>query len=1153
MKTLFTLLLMAIAVGTFAQQTGDTIVVPTFNYSQTYGHPWDGTIRDTMINFPDEPDASYRQILMAYNIRCKDGNVSVPGNTNIGCGEWDYSCNTYVTDSSRIDSVINFTSSHYISNYQGGTFYYVAEPLFDFYQYIQKEVVINNAGNETLSTVGNGNEEVTEAVSTGKYAGKSQFLFTQQELLDAGVTAGEIDALLMENTGQQAAAGFLKIKIKATTKTELDPNSPDLPGAFDGFTEVYFHDYTFTPGENRIQFYQPFTWNGTSSILVEFSFTNKQPSAPLKLKGENTGQNYGIYTVNDNSIKALNGYVKINAEAFNTISDEITISFWSYGDPDIMPAKSSAFYGTDSANRRQANVHLPWSDSKVYYDCGNNGSGFDRVVKFASYTIYKGTWTHWAFTKNAATGEMNIYVNGELWKEGTGKTKPIDIINFFIGGNGNTLFYYGKIDEFRVWDKALDETTIHDWMNRTVDDTHPDYDHLVADYHFDEGSGTLVSDASPHGATGEIHDFIYWFHHRGAELFNGFSITQKRPNITFAQGDYDLSITEETVTDSLLRTPSIVKEYQIVHRYGTMLDDSIAEVSVNEFWEAKNEYVYDQEGNILDSVIVTPTDSITVTELTYYKRYPSKIELMSFVTPYGIYLDLGENGKTWFFDVTDYAPILKGRKRMTVERGGQWQEDMDIKFYFIKGTPPRDVLDMRQIWRVQYKSFSSIHNERSYETRDVLMPAEGSAFKIRAVITGHGQEGEFIRRHHTLNINGGDTEFDWFVWNECSTIPIYPQGGTWIYDRAGWCPGNPTVINDFDITELVIPGQTASVDYDIPVATGASNYIVNMQLMTYGPPNFDDDAAIVKILKPNAADASQGRFNPACSYPEVIIQNTGANTLTQLDLGYNAGGAIIQSYQWNGSLEFMEKDTVVLPVEEQAFWLDNQGVFTVTIISTDQNPDNNTLSVPFHNVDVYPEGEPLTIKLWTNNRAYQTSYTLVKDDGTVILDKDDFENSTLYEEVVNLEPGCYQLTIEDSGDDGLEFWANPGQGVGSFSLVDSDGETLYNFDPDFGGFALYEFGIGNITRLDEIKNPFTVYAFPNPASDYLKVNLKAKRGVNMDIYLLNMTMTPLLHKNAVAPGGEFTEVLDLRNLPSGVYLLRVAYGSYTKTVKVVKN
>ena len=38
-------------------------------------------------------------------------------------------------------------------------------------------------------------------------------------------------------------------------------------------------------------------------------------------------------------------------------------------------------------------------------------------------------------------------------------------------------------------------------------------------------------------------------------------------------------------------------------------------------------------------------------------------------------VNFGEEGKDWYFDVTDYAPVLKGQKQMTVSGGGQWQED----------------------------------------------------------------------------------------------------------------------------------------------------------------------------------------------------------------------------------------------------------------------------------------------------------------------------------------------------------------------------------------------------------------------------------------------------------------------------------------------
>ena len=43
---------------------------------------------------------------------------------------------------------------------------------------------------------------------------------------------------------------------------------------------------------------------------------------------------------------------------------------------------------------------------------------------------------------------------------------------------------------------------------------------------------------------------------------------------------------------------------------------------------------------------------------------------------------------------------------------------------------------------------------------------------------------------------------------------VIAQGGTWIYDRAGWCPGTFGTTYDHEITDLVNPGDTVNIDYD---------------------------------------------------------------------------------------------------------------------------------------------------------------------------------------------------------------------------------------------------------------------------------------------------------------------------------------------------
>lgn len=1148
MRFIFTILLAVFSISLFAQ-IGDTTFIQSFDYSQTVP----GTIRDTMIDFPDNPDQSFEKIIMLYNMRCKDGNISVPGNTNYGCGEWDYSSNTYIIDSSRVDSVLSFTNSHYISVFTGTTFNYVEVPLFNYYQYRQKEVEIDNTISETLSTVGTGNISLQHVLATENNSGKSQYLYTQAELTAAGIVTGDINAMLLNVNSGDTEAGYFKIRIKHTNKTELNANEPDI----DDFTEVYFHDYSLTNGLNKIQFHSVFNWDGASNIIVEFSFTNNIVSNLLEVEGENTGVTSGIYANNGFSLNSVNGKVEIPTGPFSTISDEISISFWSYGNAQIQPINNSIFQGVDDDNNRQINLHLPWGNSGIYFDCGNDGSGYDRIDKTATPNEYEGSWSHWAVTKNAVTGNMNIYHNGELWHSGTNKNRLMDIQEFILATSGNAdRSYFGKFDEFRVWNTELSEETIQNWMYKPVDATHPDYSNLVAYYKMDEGNGNTIADASVNTETGTIIDFLYWVYERGNDLTRGFIETMERPNLTFAQGEYMLSVTDQIVTDSVLLTPNIVREYEILPRYGTMLHDSINEVSVNEYWESQYEYTFDPEGVLIDSVFAVHTGTIEISELNYFNRYPAKYEIMSFVSPYGIYLDLGMEGKTWAFDVTDYAPILKGRKQMTMERGGQMQEDIDIKFMFIEGIPPRDIIDINQLWRPDYRGYVSIMDDRSFEERNFYFNPDGEVFKIRSVITGHGQQGEFLGRHHTLNINGGDIEYDWKVWAECSTIPIYPQGGTWIYDRAGWCPGTPSNLYEYDITEYVSPGQYHSIDYGIVNASGTSNYIVNNQLVTYGAPNFSIDASVVGILKPNREDASQERFNPACTPPEIIIQNTGSTLLSSLDIEYFVEGGIAETYHWTGSLEFLDKDTIALPVTELSFWIGTANRFTVNISNPNQQEDeylyNNTNSSTYDDIHVYPENELITIQLKTNNYGYQSSYILFNDDGSIFYERDNCDNNTTYDDSYFLFPGCYKLQINDSGDNGLEFWNQPNQGVGSFKILNSEGQSLYTFDPDFGRFAIFEFGVGNITNIDHKEIQFALNVFPNPTNDLLNVNIIGLNDMEITMSLFSSVLAKVMEKKWTVNEDVFNTEINMGDLPSGIYFLSINFGDYSTTEKVVK-
>ena len=369
--------------------------------------------------------------------------------------------------------------------------------------------------------------------------------------------------------------------------------------------------------------------------------------------------------------------------------------------------------------------------------------------------------------------------------------------------------------------------------------------------------------------------------------------------------------------DSVILPADTILEFGIISNPGTLMNDLIDTISTNIVWSTPYSYTYDTSGSIINIDTILISETINILELSYYKRYPMAFQIMSFVTPYGIGLDLGPEGKTWYFDLTDYAPVFKGPKRITVSGGGQWQEDMDIKFLFIVGTPTRDIINTQQIWRPQSKGYNSILNNSFFEPRSVNLNPTASAYKIKTVVTGHGQEGEFVPRNHYINIDNSAPYTDlWQVWTECSENPVYPQGGTWLADRAGWCPGQASDVRELDITDIVTPGQNHTIDYGVTTASGTSNYWVSSQLISYGPPNHNLDASVTNIISPSD-NVLYSRKNPICTKPKITIQNTGSTPLTSLIIEYWINDAINKEvFEWTGNLNFLETEEVELPANK---------------------------------------------------------------------------------------------------------------------------------------------------------------------------------------------------------------------------------------------
>ena len=126
----------------------------------------------------------------------------------------------------------------------------------------------------------------------------------------------------------------------------------------------------------------------------------------------------------------------------------------------------------------------------------NIGDGSERI-DLDGGTINDGKWHHLAISFDR-DGEKALYQDGELL-ESSNIAFNGDInsgLNLAIGQDGTLnygAFFNGQVAEVRVWNTALDSTTLVEYIcGPDVD--HPEYDKLIHYWRADEGAGTVVSD-----------------------------------------------------------------------------------------------------------------------------------------------------------------------------------------------------------------------------------------------------------------------------------------------------------------------------------------------------------------------------------------------------------------------------------------------------------------------------------------------------------------------------------------------------------------------------------------------------------------------------------------------------------------------------------
>ncbi|MDA8441497.1 MAG: T9SS type A sorting domain-containing protein, partial [Peptococcaceae bacterium] len=312
--------------------------------------------------------------------------------------------------------------------------------------------------------------------------------------------------------------------------------------------------------------------------------------------------------------------------------------------------------------------------------------------------------------------------------------------------------------------------------------------------------------------------------------------------------------------------------------------------------------------------------------------------------------------------------------------------------------------------------------------------------------------------------------------------------------------------------------------------------------------NFTLDASITGIISPNNM-RYYSRYNPICGNPVVIIENTGTTNLTSATITYGVQGGIPQTYNWSGSLAFLQSDTVTLP--ELTSWAGPAKCFQATISQpnggVDQNPLNNSY-VSYYNTPPDYMANKLAFELKTNNYAAYYTDTLKDSKGNVIFARPAsglLSNSTLYSDTVTLDTGCYVYCLYSLPDPffppGAFGLSCPFYSVGSpYDKIVNTGtnSTLVTFNNWYGRQIYWPFTVNEVLSVPELERAGTAAIYPNPSGGLFNLQVSLPGAEDITVKVENILGAAILEKSYRKVSQSLLQ-LDLSNQPDGVYIINI--------------
>ena len=279
-------------------------------------------------------------------------------------------------------------------------------------------------------------------------------------------------------------------------------------------------------------------------------------------------------------------------------------------------------------------------------------------------------------------------------------------------------------------------------------------------------------------------------------------------------------------------------------------------------------------------------------------------EIARYITPFGIACG------AWTVDVTDFKEILSGQVNfesfVQVWGPSGWLVTIDLEF--VEGNNSFPYYKTTPLWTTNYLVYGDPDVSHDLEEQSLTVDTKSEASHIRTTISGHGQgntgnAAEFLSRTHQFQLNGTTID-NHLLWKaDCAANTCSNQAGTWLFPRAGWCPGQ--AVDPYIVSTTVNGGDNITLDYELEDYTNFLNtgynsgshtephYRIWSYFVERSSQRFEDYNNLVSdAITPTISGMGMDQTLDAI---EIQITNNGSVDLSDFEVSYMINNQLIST------------------------------------------------------------------------------------------------------------------------------------------------------------------------------------------------------------------------------------------------------------------